>query len=95
MGLSSSIFNLSTLYILVVCEKHAVAQRIAHALGTFNAKKISSTEIGGHNKMGWTPSPFFSAMDKKDQHFVICSVLGHLYGLVDARGNRSYILCLM
>jgi hypothetical protein len=45
--------------------------------------------------MGWTPSPFFSAMDKKDQHFVICSVLGHLYGLVDARGNRSYILCLM
>ena len=65
MGLSSSIFNLSIPYILVVYEKPTAAQRISCAVGTFNVKKVSSTEIAGDNKIRWTLSPFFSAMDKK------------------------------
>lgn len=74
---------------MVICEKPAAAQRIAQALGTSSLKKISSSETVGDNKIPWISSPFFSAIDKKGRHFVICSALGHLYGLVDARGNRS------
>ncbi len=47
MVLSSSIFNLSTPYILVVCEKPASAQRISQSLGTTSVKNLSKTEIVG------------------------------------------------
>ncbi|MER5174352.1 MAG: hypothetical protein ABJB76_09585 [Candidatus Nitrosocosmicus sp.] len=87
--MSSNILTIQKPYELVICEKPAAAQRIAQALGTSSLKKISSLEIVGDNKIKWISSPFYSAMDKKGRHFVICSALGHLYGLVDVRGNRS------
>jgi DNA topoisomerase-1 len=43
----------------------------------------------GDNKITGLPSPLFSAVDKKGRHFVVCYALGHLYGLVDIKGNRS------
>src|SRR2546425_97299 len=64
-------------YTLVVCEKPDAARRIAHALGISSLK-----EIGGQ-------PPVFSVTDRNNQQFVVCSAIGHLYGLVDAKRNRS------
>jgi DNA topoisomerase I len=89
MGLSSNTFTLQKPYELVICEKPTAALRIAQALGTSCLKKISSLEIVEDNTTMRIPSPFFSAIDKTGRHFVICSALGHLYGLVDVGGNRS------
>ena len=79
-------------YSLVVCEKPAVALRIAQALGTSTFAKITGLgkEIGPaqRGKGGLQPSAF-SAISQKGQTFVVCSALGHLYGLVDINGNRS------
>jgi DNA topoisomerase I len=88
MGLSSNTFTLQKPYELVICEKPTAALRIAQALGTSSLKKISSSEIVEDNITAQIPSPFFSAIDKTGRHFVICSALGHLYGLVDVNGNR-------
>src|SRR5205809_6704074 len=63
-------------YTLVVCEKPDAARRIAHALGTL--RQIS---IG--------PPPVFSVTDHRNERLVVCSAVGHLYGLVDVNGNRS------
>jgi len=64
-------------YTLVVCEKRDAARRIAHALGNSSLKEIRGQP------------PVFSVTDRNDQRFVMCSAIGHLYGLVDAKRNRS------
>ncbi|MEJ7642154.1 MAG: DNA topoisomerase I [Candidatus Nitrosocosmicus sp.] len=89
MSARGDIVALQEPFALVICEKPAAAQKIAQALGSSGLKKISTHEMGD-NKTTTTgvPSPFFYATDKKGQHFVICYALGHLYGLVDAGGNR-------
>jgi DNA topoisomerase-1 len=71
----------------VICEKAAAAIRIAQALGTSSFERISGlkTEVG---KRGSLP-PVFSATTKNGLRFIICSTIGHLYGLVDVNGNRS------
>ena len=85
---AAGIVNIPQPFALVICEKPAAAQRIAHALGTSSLKRISDSEICD-NKTTRISSPFFLATDKKGQHFVICYALGHLYGLIDVGGNRS------
>jgi DNA topoisomerase-1 len=84
---AAGIVDIPTPFALVICEKPAAAQRIAHALGTSGLKKISDSEICDNKKTRMS-SPFFFATDKKGQHFVICYALGHLYGLIDVGGNR-------
>lgn len=64
-------------YTLVVCEKPDAARRIAHALGNSNFMERR-----------W-PSPVFSVTDRHNERFVVCSAIGHLYGLVDVNRNRS------
>jgi DNA topoisomerase-1 len=66
-------------YTIVVCEKPAAARRIALALGA------SSETMGGQRGL----PPVFSVKTRNNQHFVVCSALGHLYGLADVNGNRS------
>jgi DNA topoisomerase-1 len=68
-------------YTLVVCEKPDAGRRIARAVGTSDFKEIPSERRG--------LPPVFSITDRNNQHFVVCSAVGHLYGLVDVRGNRS------
>ena len=72
-------------YTLVVCEKPNAARRIAQALGTLSFKEISALEIVGRRGL----PPVFSVVDRNNQPFVVCSALGHLYGLVDVNRNRS------
>ncbi len=43
--------------------------------------------VDDDNRMS-SSSSFFSAIDGKGRHFVICSALGHLFGLIDKNGNR-------
>jgi DNA topoisomerase-1 len=74
-------------YALVVCEKPAAALRIARALGTSSFKKISELETEGA-RIGLLP-PAFSVTTQNGLHLVVCSAVGHLYGLVDVKGNRS------
>jgi DNA topoisomerase IA len=64
-------------YTLVVCEKPDAARRIAYALGNSNFKERRGL------------SPVFSATDHRNDHFIVCSAIGHLYGLVDSNRNRS------
>jgi DNA topoisomerase-1 len=65
-------------YTLVICEKPDAARRIAKAIGTssFDERRGLSTSV-------------FSIVDRQNQHFVICSAVGHLYRLVDVSSNRS------
>ncbi|HYZ60102.1 MAG TPA: hypothetical protein VE544_10645, partial [Nitrososphaeraceae archaeon] len=74
-------------YGLVVCEKASAAVRIAQALGTLSFEKISGLKVEVEKKNLSLP-PVFSATTKKGLRFVICSSIGHLYGLVDVKGNR-------
>jgi DNA topoisomerase-1 len=64
-------------YTLVVCEKPDAARRIAYALGNSNFKERNGLP------------PVFSATDHRNEHFIVCSAIGHLYGLVDINRNRS------
>lgn len=64
-------------YTLIVCEKPDAARRIAHALGNSSLKEIRGQP------------PVFSVTDRNNQQFVVCSAIGHLYGLVDAKRNRN------
>jgi DNA topoisomerase-1 len=90
MGLSGrSVFDIREPFALVICEKPAAAQRIAHALGASGLKKMSGFARGDNKAAEDMGLPIFCATDKKGQHFVVCYALGHLYGLVDAGGNRS------
>jgi DNA topoisomerase-1 len=73
-------------YDLVVCEKPAAALRIAQALGSSRIEKISGSAKG---KRRGEPPQVFSITDSNNHRFVVCSAMGHLYGLVDIKGNRS------
>ena len=77
--------SLTLPYTLVVCEKPDAARRIAHAIGTSSFREISALESIGRSGI---PS-VFSVTDRHNEHFVVCSAIGHLYGLVDVNGNRS------
>ncbi|MBV9669000.1 MAG: DNA topoisomerase I [Nitrososphaeraceae archaeon] len=72
-------------YDLVICEKPDAALRIAQALGSLSFKKMSRLEKAKRERL----PPVFSVTDRNNQRFVVCSALGHLYGLVDIRGNRT------
>jgi DNA topoisomerase-1 len=72
-------------YTLVVCEKPDAARRIAQALGTSGFKEISALKTVGRRGL----PPVFSVLGRNNHHFVVCSAMGHLYGLVDFKGNRS------
>jgi DNA topoisomerase I len=79
-------------YALVVCEKPSVAVRIAQALGTSSFAKITGLRKDlGHSekRKSGQQSTVFLAISQNGQSFVVCSALGHLYGLVDVNGNRS------
>jgi DNA topoisomerase I len=77
--------SLTLPYTLVVCEKPDAAKRIAHAIGTSSFREISALEC-----IGSTGAPsVFSVTDHHNEHFLVCSAIGHLYGLVDVNGNRS------
>ena len=79
-----------TPYTLVVCEKPDAARRIAQALGVSSFEKISGLEIGGGRRGGISMPPVFSVTSSPNsRRFVVCSALGHLYRLVDVKGNRS------
>jgi DNA topoisomerase-1 len=75
-------------YSLVVCEKASAAVRIAQALGTSSFEKITGLKADVEKKNLFLP-PVFSATTEKGVRFVICSSIGHLYGLVDVKGVRS------
>ena len=66
----------STGYTLVVCEKPDAARRIAHALGDAVETRNSGISV-------------FKIAPKGDSGYIVCSALGHLYGLVDVAGNRA------
>ncbi|HEY6884561.1 MAG TPA: DNA topoisomerase I [Nitrososphaeraceae archaeon] len=72
-------------YDLVICEKPDAALRIARALGSSSFKKMSGSEKGKRQGL----PPVFSVTDRNNHRFVVCSALGHLYGLVDIKGNRT------
>jgi DNA topoisomerase-1 len=63
------------LYTLVICEKPAAAKRIAQALG-----KPTESRFGGIS---------IFEIKNNQQHYKICTALGHLYGLTDVTKNRS------
>ena len=62
-------------YTLVICEKPAAARRIAQALG-----KPTESRPGG--------IPIFEVKNGQN-HYKICTALGHLYGLTDVTRSRS------
>jgi DNA topoisomerase-1 len=66
-------------YKLVICEKPAAARRLAGILGDENIRIIN------------TPShvPIFDIACKNNEHYVICSALGHLYNLVPLKKDRK------
>jgi DNA topoisomerase I len=64
-------------FTLVICEKFDSAGRIARALGKDNVRIVSLDGIR-----------FLEVFSGKDQHYIICSAIGHLYGLTDV--TRSY-----
>jgi DNA topoisomerase I len=79
-------------FALVVCEKPSVAVRIAQALGTSSFAKIteSRADLGqAQKRKSGVQSMAFLAISQNGQSYVICSALGHLYGLVDVNGKRS------
>jgi len=62
---------------LIVCEKPDAAQRVARALDEENLpRKIESQGV-----------PYFEC-HTKDEQLIVCSALGHLYG-VDSKGRSS------
>ncbi|HEY9398417.1 MAG TPA: DNA topoisomerase I [Nitrososphaeraceae archaeon] len=66
-------------YKLVICEKPLAAKRISEVLGS---KKMIKSE----------PAPgvvIFEIISNKDQRFIVCSALGHLYSLDPIEKNRK------
>ena len=77
-------------YSLVICEKPAAAIRIAQALGTASLRKASLEDVQGRQKrIKSLITPVFKATDIKGTQFVICSAIGHLYGLADPKNDRT------
>jgi len=71
-------------YALVVCEKPDAAKRIAQALGGGSRTAISKAWVG----MIPVPVPVFES-SYRGRRFVICSAIGHMYGLVDITKSKS------
>ncbi|HEY7733602.1 MAG TPA: DNA topoisomerase, partial [Nitrososphaera sp.] len=65
------------MYTLVVCEKPDAARRIATALGTSRESRHAGV-------------PVFE-VKRADNDYIVCSALGHLYGLTDSTANRSVL----
>jgi len=63
------------MYTLVVCEKPDAARRIANALGETRESRPQGVAV--------------FKVSRGDRQYVVCSALGHLYGLGDATANRS------
>jgi DNA topoisomerase I len=75
----------------VVCEKPDAAPRIAQALGTSYLESIPEIVLEGpeRERTAKVVTPVFWADGRYNNHFVVCSALGHLYQLVDPKGKRS------
>ena len=76
----------------MVCEKPDAARRIAQALGTSYLESLpeivfESPDLGERKARAVTP--VFWAIGRENIHFVVCSAIGHLYGLVDPKGKRN------
>jgi len=66
-------------YQVVICEKPLAAKRISEVLGS---KKFTKRE----------PAPgvvIFDVISDNDQRYVVCSALGHLYGIFPVEKNRK------
>lgn len=63
------------MYTLVVCEKPDAARRIAQALGNAREAKTAGVTV--------------FEVSSGDRKYVVCSALGHLYGLSDSTVNKS------
>src|ERR1041385_1417684 len=66
-------------YRLVICEKPAAATRIAEILGDKSIRAINTA----------SGIPIFDILGRNEEHYVICSALGHLYNLVPLKKNRK------
>src|SRR4026207_333906 len=66
-------------YQLVICEKPLAAKRISQVLGSKNIieKKYSLGIV------------VFEITSDKNQRFVVCSALGHMYSLIPLEKNRK------
>src|ERR1051325_10225368 len=63
---------------------------IAQALGTASLRKASLEDVQGRQKrIKSLITPVFKATDIKGTQFVICSAIGHLYGLADPKNDRT------
>ena len=74
IAIQCNMISLTLPYTLVVCEKPDAARRIAHAIGTSSFREMSALESIGRRG---TPS-VFSVTDHYNEHFVVCSAIGHL-----------------
>ena len=66
-------------YQVVICEKPLAAKRISEVLGS---KKLTKIE----------PAPgvvIFDVISDDDQRYIVCSALGHLYGINPVEKNRK------
>ena len=66
-------------YQVVICEKPLAAKRISEVLGS---KKLTKRE----------PAPgvvIFDVISDDDQRYIVCSALGHLYGIFPVEKNRK------
>jgi DNA topoisomerase-1 len=66
-------------YQLVICEKPLAAKRISQVLGSKNIieKKHSAGIV------------VFEIISEKNQRFIVCSALGHMYSLIPVERNRK------
>ena len=66
-------------YQVVICEKPLAAKRISEVLGS---KKLTKRE----------PAPgviIFDVISDDNQRYIVCSALGHLYGIFPVEKNRK------
>lgn len=66
-------------YKLVICEKPLAAKRISEVLGS---KKMTEREVA-------PGVVIFEIISDKNQRFIVCSALGHLYSLFPIERNRK------
>lgn len=66
-------------YKLVICEKPLAAKRISEVLGS---KKMTERELA-------PGVVIFEIISDKNQRFIVCSALGHLYNLFPIERNRK------
>ena len=66
-------------YKLVICEKPLAAKRISEVLGS---KKMTERELA-------PGVVIYEIISDKNQRFIVCSALGHLYSLFPIERNRK------